>query len=158
MQGILCLGGLTDEYHVKPSYIVYKESVNSAPVRHNYCTERSKMYCIYTLSDPRDGAIRYIGLSKTPFKRFGSHLTTGADPHNLLKKAWIEDLINNEMLPVIKIIERFEDRDLAYIRESELIEEYIEKGVDILNMQTNIINAKNRELRRNAKKALNIIN
>ncbi|TXK52355.1 GIY-YIG nuclease family protein [Pontibacter qinzhouensis] len=61
------------------------------------------MYYVYSLSDPRDQAIRYIGVTINPKERLMSHY--GDTYGSRAKLDWIRDLRANELLPVMDIIE-----------------------------------------------------
>lgn len=89
-------------------------------------------YHIYTLSDPRDGSIKYVGVSQNAFKRYGAHLTgTGTDGAE--KTAWIDDLISQEMLPILAIIDRVNGKAEAFTKETDWIKKLTREGAVLLN-------------------------
>jgi hypothetical protein len=99
-------------------------------------------YCIYTLSDPIDKSVRYVGMSKSPYRRYGAHLTTKADPHNKAKKVWIDGLLERELLPILTIVERVTDRNQVYTREYHWIHFYCQNNPYLLNSEQSITRAK----------------
>jgi hypothetical protein len=57
---------------------------------------------IYTLTDPRDGTIRYVGkTTKTLPERLAGHL---ASPTNPAMRLWINTLASQRMLPLITLV------------------------------------------------------
>ena len=88
-------------------------------------------HSIYVLIDPRTNRVRYVGMSKQPFRRFGEHLVQEYDP----KGCWIEELIQQEMLPKIEIIDRVATRELALKKEWEWVYHYVEKGEKLFNYE-----------------------
>jgi hypothetical protein len=61
-------------------------------------------FVVYTLSDPRDNAVRYVGISKNIDRRIKEHLACVG--LNFKKNIWIQDLLINKMKPDFTIIER----------------------------------------------------
>ncbi len=61
-------------------------------------------YFVYTLSDPRDGSVHYVGISKHPEERLGQHVRCGEDC-NPIKDAWILELRQYNLLPMQSIID-----------------------------------------------------
>lgn len=91
------------------------------------------MYSIYTLSDPRDNSVRYVGLSKNAYKRYGSHLLN-LESNNTPKDHWVTELLNLGILPVLNVIETVETHDMAEEREHYWIHFYLQTKVNILNV------------------------
>jgi hypothetical protein len=63
-------------------------------------------YYIYTLTDPRDGIVKYIGQTKNPKDRLQHHLS----PSNLTetwkpKEKWLKNLKNEELKPIMEILD-----------------------------------------------------
>jgi group I intron endonuclease len=58
---------------------------------------------IYTLSDPRDGLVKYIGKTFRPKRRMYEHLTNLES--NTKKVSWIKSLKQIDLLPVFEILE-----------------------------------------------------
>lgn len=85
---------------------------------------------IYTLSDPRTGAVRYVGMTVSPLaKRLGGHLRYKGKDH---KSAWVQSLRALGLNPVIIEVEvvAVEDRVDA---ERRWIDRYRQQGADLTN-------------------------
>ena len=76
------------------------------------------LYANYKLIDPRDNAVRYVGMSKQPQKRLEQHIQRryGAN-HD-----WIQDVLNAGLEPVLSIIEMIDGQKLARAREKYWIQ------------------------------------
>ncbi len=90
---------------------------------------------IYCLIDPRNNQIRYVGKSKSPEKRYKSHLNEaisnlGINPY---KNRWIRKLLSNNLKPILKIIEVIDD-DKWEDREIYWIELFRSKGFRLTNI------------------------
>jgi hypothetical protein len=57
---------------------------------------------IYALTDPRTGAIRYVGKSDSPFRRFEVHLCDRSDTR---KGRWIRRLLLDGVRPSLRILQ-----------------------------------------------------
>ena len=90
-------------------------------------------YDIYALIDPRNGAIRYIGMSFDADERFKQHLN--CEGNNERKNAWIQGLKNRGLLPVLAIVEVVEGRLRTLEREQYWIQFYAEQGADLINLE-----------------------
>lgn len=95
-----------------------------------------KSYQIYALIDPRDNAIRYVGLSVDADERFISHLH---DPNaNLPKARWIRELRQEGLSPIMQILETIEAGSnalsLACQREMDRINHMQLQGYSLLNV------------------------
>lgn len=92
-----------------------------------------KVY-IYTLSDPRDQSIHYVGMSKNPRQRWYQH-NQGIDGSES-KIAWIQELRNLRLKSVLTIIETVEANSLsdAWHREKHWIEFYAQQGAPLTNL------------------------
>jgi hypothetical protein len=67
---------------------------------------------IYSLSDPRNGEVRYIGKANSLKKRLGGHLRKdNKDSH---KDRWIKSLRVNGLLPVMEIIDEVSVEDWEF--------------------------------------------
>ncbi|MGW2397125.1 hypothetical protein ACWCYY_11285 [Kitasatospora sp. NPDC001664] len=85
---------------------------------------------IYSLSDPRDGAIRYIGQTTQPLPmRRDQHLY---DPTNPAMGVWIGLLVGQGLEPIIKQVVRVPAADLVKV-EKEQIELHHRGGHPLLN-------------------------
>lgn len=84
---------------------------------------------IYGLFDPNTGAIRYIGRSTNPEKRFASHRNMS---QNDVKTAWVRELRKNGQRPELAIIETctaetVKDAEWGWIKRC------MEAGADLTN-------------------------
>jgi hypothetical protein len=69
---------------------------------------RRKELKVYGLVDPRDGQIRYIGITlKSPRSRLRSHLHLG-NSGSSAKKDWIRELRERDLKPDVTVLERRE--------------------------------------------------
>ena len=92
---------------------------------------------IYTLSDPRDSSVRYIGRTTAPETRFYAHKTN----HDGTPKAdWIRELRAEGFLPVMAIIDSSGDKVTAREKEQYWMNRYITDGCQLLN-QTGAFNS-----------------
>jgi hypothetical protein len=87
------------------------------------------MITIYALCNPVTGAVRYIGKTINPVKRYNKHLHQG-NPH---MRNWIAKLKRMGQQPTFKIIETLEDNVSWEDRERYWIRHYQEKGCDLIN-------------------------
>lgn len=88
-------------------------------------------YSVYTLSDPRNGEVRYVGCSMHPYVRYGQHLSlTGA---NFKKSNWIKELAALQIMPTLTIVETLLSREEAMKRETHWIRCYSESGAELTN-------------------------
>lgn len=78
--------------------------------------ENRKVY-IYTLTDPKDGSVKYIGKTFRLGRRLRDHLYE-AKKSNTPKNAWINKLLREGRKPILDII------DECYIKESNDLEIY----------------------------------
>ncbi len=78
-------------------------------------------YYIYTLSCPITNEVRYVGKSTNPSKRFSNHLCDKSKSH---KASWIKSLISNNKLPVLNIVEEFDNELDCYNAEIAYISKY----------------------------------
>ncbi len=88
---------------------------------------------IYTLSDPRDGAIRYVGISRNPKRRWYKH--NQCNDGNEQKAAWIQELRQLRLKSVLTIIEYIDgEMKEAWPREKHWIEFYAAQGALLTNL------------------------
>jgi len=59
---------------------------------------------IYTLTDPTNNMIRYVGKTNNPKQRYSAHLN-GARKHQAHKKNWIEKLKKEGLKPIFEIVD-----------------------------------------------------
>jgi hypothetical protein len=91
-------------------------------------------YAIYALIDPTDNLIYYVGKTCKPLQRFAQHL--GARHHKGSKAAWLRSLEQQGQQPIMQILEIVESEEAALAKEQEWIRHFLEKGLPLLNAQT----------------------
>lgn len=85
---------------------------------------------IYTLTDPRDGTIRYVGkTTKHLSERLAGHL---ASPTNPAMRLWINTLAAQRMIPLITLVTTAPDDRLG-IEEERQIRKHVKEGHRIFN-------------------------
>ena len=89
------------------------------------------VYKLYYLLDPRDEAIRYVGITKNIHKRFMCHLR---DKKNTHKNAWVGSLLKLGLEPIIELMEETDIKEEIYAKEKEHIKNLRNKGVDLTNL------------------------
>jgi|WetSurMetagenome_2_1015567.scaffolds.fasta_scaffold274197_3 hypothetical protein len=82
---------------------------------------------IYGLCDPRDGLIRYVGVTKNPAYRLSEHLRMPVK-EGIAKNTWIADLLSKELTPIFVFLEAVKEED-ASACEQEWIESFAKLGV-----------------------------
>lgn len=90
------------------------------------------MYSIYTLIDPRDDAIRYVGLTNDVYARFSQHLR--CDSSNISKNAWIQELKDANQMLIMRTIDSVETFEQARERERYWIKHHMKQGCSLLNI------------------------
>lgn len=92
---------------------------------------------IYSLSDPRDGRVRYIGRTINPLeRRLREHLYVGkrGKIKDGRKAAWFAELAAIGMKPVICLLQEASKEDFQAV-EKMLIEKYRKTHPDLLNVR-----------------------
>jgi hypothetical protein len=88
---------------------------------------------IYTLSDPRTGEVRYVGVTHGRLnQRLSTHLADGKANQKSHRSHWIGALLKSGLRPVIAAIETVTD-GTAFAREREVIAEYRLRGFRLVN-------------------------
>lgn len=91
------------------------------------------IYSIYTLVDPRDNAVRYVGMSKEPYRRYAMHLLN-PNRSKSAKDEWISELREERKAPQLVIIEEnIADKREALEREDYWIRKHREEGALLTN-------------------------
>lgn len=90
-------------------------------------------YAIYTLTDPADNLIYYVGKTCKPQRRFAQHLA--ARHHKGSKAAWLRRLEQRGQQPIMQILEVAESEEAASAKEQEWIHRFLQKGMPLLNAQ-----------------------
>ena len=94
--------------------------------------EDSADHSIYTLSDPRDNSIRYVGRTINTDQRYKQHLPPNG-PSTLEKRDWLLELRSLGLKPVMTTIDQAKTRQEASTKETEWIHRYTNEGVILLN-------------------------
>ncbi len=89
------------------------------------------MISIYTLIDPRDELIRYVGQTSNPKVRYRSHLR-GNKYRNTHTTNWIQGLLDLNLKPIMIEIDQCEIKDLD-ITEQSYIRLYKSFGCNLTN-------------------------
>lgn len=89
-------------------------------------------YTLYTLSDPRDERVHYVGISKDVERRYQEHVTCLG--MNLHKNIWVIELFREERKPVLTIIEEITGKKQALERENYWIQHYLAQGSPLTNI------------------------
>src|SRR5215469_11066715 len=90
------------------------------------------MYFIYALIDPRTDKIGYIGVAKNLKQRLNQHVNVGGG--NSEKDNWIQQLLNDGLMPSIRVLETVETKDIAHKREAYWIQYYTKLGEQLTNI------------------------
>jgi len=85
---------------------------------------------IYTLSDPRDGTVRYVGKTMKPLsERLAGHLSS---PTNPAMRLWINTLGAQQMIPTITMVATVPEAQLGG-EEDRLIRKHAKNGHRLFN-------------------------
>ena len=94
------------------------------------------MYSIYALIDPRDNITRYIGITEKPVnQRVQQHLL--GNDGNVNKIAWINELDQLGISPIVEVLEQVESKEEALEREIYWIRYYLDLNAPLMNRQGN---------------------
>ena len=88
---------------------------------------------IYTLIDPDDGRVRYVGRSNDVRRRTDQHIRLAFTYGALI--TWIHELYMRGLQPRVKIVKSGLATQDARIAESQLIEDCVRAGEKLLNRQ-----------------------
>ena len=113
-------------------HLVEQDNVMNAPVQAIRVQETQEKHNIYVLIDPRDESVRYVGISKNPRKRLREHIRCD-NIDNPGKDAWMIDLTQNGLAPILCIIEVADSRALALKREMYWVDFCKSQGMPLLN-------------------------
>lgn len=89
-----------------------------------------KEITIYTLSDPTNNEVKYVGITSRPIKRFYEHLN---NDENNKKSAWIKNLKKNKLTPIYEVIEVTDELNFSNL-EKFWISQFKTWGFDLVNM------------------------
>lgn len=85
---------------------------------------------VYTLTDPRDATIRYVGKTTKPLpERLAGHL---ASPTNPAMRLWIATLANQQMIPIISRVAEVPEARLS-TEENRQIQRHARQGHRLFN-------------------------
>lgn len=86
-------------------------------------------WSIYALIDPRDGEVRYVGISLDASKRLKAHLKDG---RATAKTAWLKDLKSSGEAPRIKILDIAGSKEEGVGKERFWIQYYRDRNGNLL--------------------------
>ena len=89
------------------------------------------MNYIYTLTDPLEGEVRYVGKTINPTKRYSSHCYTKTKTY---VSKWIQKLKRSGHLPTMEIVEEGLSEDEWEDRERFWIEQHFKLGCKLTNV------------------------
>jgi hypothetical protein len=94
------------------------------------------MNYIYTLRDPRNNDIRYIGKTKWLNKRYKTHLEHAKKygPGSTKKNSWIVKLLNDGILPIMEVLDELDDTTNWQLVEQYWIAQFKAWGFNLTNM------------------------
>jgi predicted GIY-YIG superfamily endonuclease len=90
------------------------------------------MYFVYTLVDPRDNAVRYVGITNDVYARFSQHIR--CEGNNITKNRWITELRELNQMVIMRTIETAETIEEVRKREAYWIQQYTSQGANLLNI------------------------
>lgn len=88
---------------------------------------------IYSLIDPRTGAIRYVGRTVQPLDfRLANHIRDAKVGKKCLRAAWVRELLNEGLRPLIRTLE-IVPNEIARTKERQWTLELMGNGCDLVN-------------------------
>lgn len=94
-------------------------------------SRRGTTWIVYGLADPRDGIVKYIGVTNSLIGRLNEHMRMYGG--NERKNAWIQEIKDAYMLPYMVTLEVIEDDTEWREREIAWIDAYVKAGASLLN-------------------------
>jgi len=88
-------------------------------------------YYIYTLSDPRNNQVKYIGYSKNPKERYFNHLCT--TKLKTKKNSWIKSLKRKDLNPILDLLDECSSIEEVHDLEVYWISQFKTWGFDLVN-------------------------
>jgi len=88
-------------------------------------------YSVYVLVDPRNGSVHYVGITKNVEQRYYYHCL-GCDSTSKAC-AWIRKLKEQDIKPLLVIVEEVDGWDAAYRRETYWMNLLLEAKTPLLN-------------------------
>src|SRR5690242_5540645 len=121
-----CLGSVTSPAQTDTSdrRCIMDDTVPQTEFQRNF-------YTVYALIDPRDTAVRYIGITYDVYQRMRQH--SRCEGNNVAKNAWIHDLQQEQLMFILYSLEKVKTFEKALVQEIYWIERCLEQGADLLN-------------------------
>lgn len=95
--------------------------------------QMNKTVYIYTLSDPRDGRVRYVGATSQRLKkRLSNHKADAKSRNSAPVHKWINSLLDEGLEPIMDIVDSG-DTDIWEAKEKYWIQRCKDTGCDLLN-------------------------
>lgn len=69
---------------------------------------------VYTLTDPRDGLVKYVGITMRPTRRLSDHLN---DKRNTLKSTWVKSLKKLGLKPLFDVIDVTDEENFCHVEQ-----------------------------------------
>jgi hypothetical protein len=95
------------------------------------------MRYIYTLSDPSTMEIRYVGQTNEPKRRFNDHISSSinesSDSYDTYKARWIRKILNNNLVPIMSIIDSCSSFEESNKLEKIYVENLTKDGYRLTN-------------------------
>lgn len=89
------------------------------------------MFTIYALVDPRNYAVRYVGMTSNVYQRFQAHIA--CQGKNPTKDNWITELKAQNVMVLMQALEQVKELSAARAREQYWIAHYEHLGEPLLN-------------------------
>jgi hypothetical protein len=89
-------------------------------------------YYVYTLVDPRNNEVRYVGITINAEARLKQHI--GEIGGNEKKVAWIKELKGQNLEPTMLVVDTADSVEQGRDRENYWIAYYLNKGIQLLNI------------------------
>lgn len=91
---------------------------------------------IYCLSDPRDGAVRYIGETRSPKQRLAGHVGSCRRGPSFPAKDWVRSLVMADLRPKMDLLGEVRGVDRMWSNPEWLcIDRAVRAGHALLNIQ-----------------------
>jgi hypothetical protein len=113
--------------------VVVIVSLRPKPLAKRVAVRLPKTMDAYTLIDPINGSIKYVGITHNVRRRIDQHIRLAFTYGGLI--TWIHELYMQGLQPRAKIIASGIPSKDARATESQFIEEYIRAGEKLLNRQ-----------------------
>lgn len=75
---------------------------------------------LYTLEDPADGIIRYVGRTDEPANRLKNHINEGRSYPTSFKNRWVSELRSRGRIPSLKIRKCIPHKDSRIIEQQQI--------------------------------------